>query len=141
VKVTRRSIPGRFLAIALALVVWTAGLPPCFAMDMDMSADMSAMAGHDCCEGEICPYALDDGASRPGSTPMPAADCCVLGSTPDPRPAAARVVISIEKLLPVTTVAARLWRAPVEHPARGSDGGPPPSARVARHLLLSVFLI
>lgn len=127
---------GKTLAALLVLTMSTVGMPPCFGMAMEMTP---AEAEHTCCEGDSCP---EPGAEPSWPAPsMPDADCCAVGSVPDPRPPAERTAAApIVRLAPLTTPVPAVWLAPVLHLAPGSTA-PPGSPGIARHLFLSVLLI
>ena len=127
---------GKTLAALLVLTMSTVGIAPCFGMAMDVRAEA---AEHRCCEGESCPEPGDEPVWP--SPSMPKADCCVIGSVPDPRPPAERTAAeAIVRLAPTASPLPALWLVPVLHLEPAPDP-PPGSPGIARHLFLSVLLI
>jgi hypothetical protein len=122
----------RFAASLLVALLATAGLPPCFAMDMDMATTSSSH-----CDGMPAAPAPDP---APAPMPGPAEDCCDIGDLPDQRRPGDKPILVADGS-PLVPVGAALSDA--EPPAFVSpfvDVGSPPTS-VRRHLLLTVLLI
>jgi hypothetical protein len=125
----------RFAASLLAALLATAGLPPCFAMDMDMATTPSSH-----CEGMPVPAA--DPAPDPAPAPVPtsAEDCCEIGEAPDQRAPLDRPAL-VGGESPLVPLGAALSHAePPTFISPFVDVGSPPTP-VRRHLLLTVLLI
>lgn len=126
----------RGLVAVLALILATAGLPPCAGMNVSRP---SVRAEHHCCGGTEC---VDrESGSDAVRLVQTRADCCRVSQVPDARP-------PVERRAQVAS-AGPLESAPYVVQARPAvttrvdlrGAGPPLDAAAARHLLFSVFLI
>jgi len=122
----------RFAASLLVALLATAGLPPCFAMDMDMATTPSSH-----CDGMPETPAPD---STPAPMPVPAEACCDIGEAPDQRAPVDRPAL-VGGESPLVPLGAALSHAePPTFISKFVDVGSPPTP-VRRHLLLTVLLI
>ena len=125
-------------AALLTLVMMTGNFGVCAGWAATPEARMA------CCKsGESCPMAHSgaNGGATPALTQAQADACCASsepdGSTPSTAPAASAITVAVLGLSIVVPPPARIDRF---HPASFADP-PNASTAVARHVLLTVFLI
>jgi hypothetical protein len=132
-----RPLFDRLPALILVLAMAAGNVALCQGWEPTREARMAC-----CAEGVSCPMrkaAVDTHTSRRQVSQADADRCCASSEQDDAAPSATYVLSASVALAPVTLPAmdvAFLWQR-----ASWPPEPPPPSQSVARHLLLSVFLL